>query len=48
MFRADHLGSCPDATYGYTRLHFRIVHRPDGPLGHRWRGWTTASGDICG
>jgi hypothetical protein len=47
MFRADHLGSCPDGTYGYTRLHFRVAHTPRGPLGHRWRGWTTASGNIC-
>jgi hypothetical protein len=46
--RADHLGSCPDGTYAYTRLHFRIAHRPGGPLGHRWHGWTTASGNICG
>ena len=48
MFRADHLASCPDGTYGYTRLHFRISHTPNGPLGHRWRGWTTPSGNVCG
>lgn len=48
MFRADDLGSCPDGTYSYTRLHFRIAHRPGGPLGHRWRGWASPSGDICG
>jgi hypothetical protein len=48
MFRADHLGTCPDGTYGYTRLHVRVAHRPGGPLGPRWRGWTTPSGDICG
>ena len=48
MFRADHLGTCPDGTYGYTRLHFRIAHRPRGPLGHLWHGWTTPSGNICG
>ena len=47
MFRADHLGRCPDGTYGYTRLHFRIAHTPRGPLGHRWHGWTTKSGNIC-
>jgi len=47
MLRADHLGRCPDGTYGYTRLHLRVAHRPGGPLGKRWRGWTTASGDIC-
>lgn len=48
MFRADHLGRCPDGTYGYTRLHFRIAHTPRGPLGHRWHGWTTTNGNICG
>ena len=47
LFRADHLGHCPDGTYGYTRLHFRIAHRPNGPLGHRWHGWTTTNGNIC-
>jgi hypothetical protein len=46
-FRADRLGTCPDGTYGYTRLHYRVAHRPDGPLGHRWRGWGSPSGDIC-
>jgi len=48
VFRADHLGSCPDGTYGYTRLHYRVADRPGGPLGHRWHGWTTPSGNICG
>ena len=44
--RAERLGSCPDGTWGYTRLEFRAAHRPGGPLGRHWRRWG-GDGDIC-
>jgi hypothetical protein len=46
VLRAEALGSCPDGTAAYTRLEFRIAHRPGGPVGDRWHAWG-GDGDIC-
>ena len=44
--RAEQLGTCPDGTTAYTRLEFRVAHRPGGPIGRHWRAWA-GDGDIC-
>jgi hypothetical protein len=46
VLRAERLGSCPDGTTAYTRLKFRVAHRPGGPVGKRWHRWA-GTGDIC-
>ena len=46
LLRAEGLGPCPDGTPAYTRLEFRVAHRPGGPLGDSWRPWA-GDGDIC-
>lgn len=46
VLRAEQLGSCPDGTTAYTRLEFRVAHRPGGPVSRHWRPWA-GSGDIC-
>jgi hypothetical protein len=46
VLRAEGLGSCPDGTAAYTRLEFRIAHRPGGPVGDRWHPWG-GDGNIC-
>ena len=33
VLRAEGLGVCPDGTAAYTRLEFRVAHRPGGPVG---------------
>ena len=40
------LGTCPDGTYAYTRLWFRVSRTPDGPIGKRWHRWA-GTGNIC-
>ena len=37
VLRAEGLGACADGTAAYTRLEFRIAHRPGGPVGRHWR-----------
>jgi len=44
---AETLGTCPDGTYAYTRLHFRVAHRPGRPPGHHRHPWASDDGDIC-
>src|SRR3954451_1096881 len=44
---ADTLGSCPDGTYAYTRLYFRVAHRPGRPPGYHRHPWASDDGDIC-
>jgi len=46
VLRAEELGSCPDGTSAYTRLEFRVAHRPGGPVGRHWHAWG-GDGDIC-
>jgi hypothetical protein len=46
VLRAETLGTCADGTTAYTRLEFRIAHRPGGPVGDRWRPWG-GDGDVC-
>jgi hypothetical protein len=46
VLRATGLGTCPDGTAAYTRLEFRVAHRPGGPVGRHWRPWA-GDGDIC-
>ncbi|HEX5086723.1 MAG TPA: hypothetical protein VFV89_02875 [Nocardioides sp.] len=46
VLRAEALGTCPDGTAAYTRLEFRVAHRPGGPVGKHWRLWS-GDGDIC-
>jgi len=46
VLRAEGLGVCPDGTAAYTRLEFRVAHRPGGPVGNYWRPWA-GDGDIC-
>ena len=46
VLRAGSLGTCPDGTAAYTRLEFRIAHRPGGPVGKHWHLWA-GDGDIC-
>jgi hypothetical protein len=46
VLRAEGLGTCADGTAAYTRLEFRVAHRPGGPVGKHWRLWA-GDGDIC-
>jgi hypothetical protein len=46
VLRAEQLGTCPDGTVAYTRLEFRVAHRPGGPVGRHWHLWA-GDGDIC-
>jgi hypothetical protein len=46
VLRAEGLGACPDGTAAYTRLEFRVAHRPGGPVVRHWRLWA-GDGDIC-
>jgi hypothetical protein len=46
VLRAEALGACADGTAAYTRLEFRVAHRPGGPVGRHWRLWA-GDGDIC-
>jgi hypothetical protein len=46
VLRAEGLGVCPDGTTAYTRLEFRVAHRPGGPVGKHWQLWA-GDGDIC-
>ena len=46
VLRAKGLGTCTDGTAAYTRLEFRVAHRPGGPVGRPWRLWA-GDGDIC-
>src|SRR4051794_25607197 len=46
VLRAEALGVCADGTTAYTRLEFRVAHRPGGPVGKHWRLWA-GDGDIC-
>jgi hypothetical protein len=46
VLRADRLGACADGSVAYTRLRFRVAHRPGGPVGSHWRRWA-GGGDIC-
>ena len=46
VLHAEGLGVCPDGTAAYTRLEFRIAHRPGGPVGKHWHLWA-GDGDIC-
>jgi hypothetical protein len=46
VLRAEGLGVCADGTPAYTRLEFRVAHRPGGPVGRHWHLWA-GDGDIC-
>jgi hypothetical protein len=46
VLRAEALGTCPDGTTAYTRMEYRVAHRPGGPVGERWHLWS-GDGDIC-
>jgi hypothetical protein len=46
VLRAEVMGACPDGTTAYTRLEFRVAHRPGGPVGKHWHLWA-GDGDIC-
>jgi len=46
VLRAGGLGACPDGTAAYTRLEFRVAHRPGGQVGKHWRPWA-GDGEIC-
>ena len=46
VLRAEGLGTCADGAAAYTRLEFRVAHRPGGPVGKHWRPWA-GDGDIC-
>jgi len=43
--RAQRLGRC-GGHRAYTRMYFRGVRKPGGPLG-RWQGWSWMGGNIC-
>jgi hypothetical protein len=47
VLKAERLGSCPDGTYAYTRLEFRVAKRPGAAPSGPWRPWASRSGDIC-
>jgi hypothetical protein len=46
VLRAEALGTCPDGTAAYTRMDYRVAHRPGGPVGKHWHPWA-GDGDIC-
>jgi hypothetical protein len=48
VLRAQRLDSCRSGGRpAYTRLRFRNVRRPGGPIVGPWRGWTGGTGNIC-
>lgn len=47
ILRAESLGTCPDGTYGYTRLEYRVAHRPGATPTKRWHPWAQPGGDVC-
>ena len=44
---AEALGSCPDGTNAYTRLYFRVAHRPGQAPGRHRHPWASDDGNIC-
>lgn len=48
VLRAQRLASCRSGGRpAYTRLRFRNVRKPGGPIVGSWRGWTGGTGNIC-
>ena len=45
VLRAQRLGRS-GGHRAYTRMYYRVVRTPGGPLG-TWHPWTTRSGNIC-
>jgi hypothetical protein len=41
------LSSCGNGRRAYTRLQFKLAHRPGSPVSGRWHGWTSRSDNIC-
>jgi hypothetical protein len=48
ILRAQRMDRCANGgRTAYTRLRFRNVRKPGGPIVGPWRGWTGGTGNIC-
>ena len=48
VLRAQRLARCRSGGRpAYTRLRYRIVRRPGGPIVGPWRSWASRPGNIC-